>query len=350
MDPFTHVIVGATTAQLAARCGQTRQAALAGGLAGIVPDLDIFLPTGGDSLTGLLLHRQFSHSFAFMPLGALFAATVAWLLLRRRPAFGRTCVWALLASVVHAPLDALNAYGTVLLWPLSDARVQWPIMPVVEVAFTATLLLALAVAIARNAPTFARAGLVFALCYLALAAVQHDRARDAAERLAEQRGTPAERILVHPTVGNIVLWHSLYAHGGDYYVDALQLPPGGAPRVYAGERVPALERTAFAGDTRLARDVERFAWFADGWLVRDPEIADFLGDLRYGVPPHRARPLWGIEIDPADPSAPAHFRHARDARTRDWSAFVRMIVGGAVDADDTDDKLWRFSHPEPIDE
>jgi len=351
MDPITHVLLGSATAQAAARAGQARQAALAGSVAGIVPDLDMLLPTGGDSLTALLLHRNFSHSIVFMPLGALLAAGLVWLLLRRGTPFARVYLWSLLGIIVHAPLDALNAYGTTLYWPFNDTRVAWPIMPVVEVVFTTGLLLALALAAWHNRVRPARLGLLFAVGWLALAAVQYERAQTAVAELAASRGESIERLLVQPTIGNIVLWSTRYKVDGDIRTDAIYLGPLGARRVYAGDRVPVFrveEKPWIPQDSRVAHDVARFAWFADGWLIRDPDDISVIGDARYAMPPHRSRPLWGVRYNPDDLEEPMAFEHVRSVIDRDWIAFVRMVGGHPVDDLDTDATLWRPLQPEPI--
>ena len=354
MDPITHVLLGGTTAQAAARNGEARAAALAGGVAAVIPDLDMFIPTGGDSLSALLLHRNFSHSIVFMPLGALIAAGLVWLLLRRSTGFGRVYLWSLLGIVVHAPLDALNAYGTTLLWPFSDLRVAWPIMPVVEIVFTTGLLIAAGVAFYVNRPRAARFGLVFACAWLAVAALQYERAKSAVVDLAQERGERIERMLVQPSLGNLWLWGSRYETAdGHYQLDALYLGPTGTTRVYPGDRPRAFRldhEPGIPADSRVARDIERFRWFADDWLIRDPQSLQVIGDARYVSPPHRARPLWGVSYDPDDFDRAMEFEHFRNVVDRDWPAFLLMIAGRPVDMDDTGATLWRPQQPEPIDE
>lgn len=333
MDPFTHLLLGSCTAQAAARVGENRRAALTGGLAAVLPDLDVFLPSGDDTLSAVLMHRHFTHSIVFMPVGALFAALLVWLLLRRSTPFLRILTWALLGIATHATLDSLTAYGTLLLWPFSDERVGLGILPVIEVVFTTGLVIAVATALLRDRPGAARIGLAFVCAWILLAGVQHHRVTNALEAVAAERGSVIERTLIHPTLGNIALWHTLYEADGHYYFDAIYVGPLGRTHVYAGDRAPAF----YAGtleevpvDSRLARDVERFTWFADSWLITHPDHPNFIGDARYGGLPREAPPLWGIRYDPDDPDVPAGFKRRRAPYEQDWGLFLRMVAGQAV--------------------
>ncbi len=74
MDPLTQGAIGAAAAQCGARPERMKMAALVGGLAGILPDADIFIRSARDPLLSLDFHRQFTHSLAFVPVGAAIAA------------------------------------------------------------------------------------------------------------------------------------------------------------------------------------------------------------------------------------------------------------------------------------
>lgn len=78
MDPVTHGLVGATSAQLFADKQKFRLASLIGGIAALAPDLDIFLGSSSDPLLTLELHRHFTHSLLFIPIGSLIVAGICW--------------------------------------------------------------------------------------------------------------------------------------------------------------------------------------------------------------------------------------------------------------------------------
>lgn len=82
MDVVTHAVLGATLAtalSLTRRApeplAQRRIAAGIGAAAGLLPDADALIQSGADALLVLDYHRHFTHALAFVPIGALIAAT-----------------------------------------------------------------------------------------------------------------------------------------------------------------------------------------------------------------------------------------------------------------------------------
>ena len=132
MDILTQGVIGAVAAQALARAEHQRRAALAGGLGGLLPDADVFIRSAADPLLSLEYHRHFTHSLAFVPVGAAIAGTLAWLLLRCRLPWAALFLPALIGFATHGLLDASTSYGTRLLWPLSDERVAWNVISIID--------------------------------------------------------------------------------------------------------------------------------------------------------------------------------------------------------------------------
>ncbi|MEL0103664.1 MAG: metal-dependent hydrolase, partial [Gammaproteobacteria bacterium] len=76
MDPFTQGIVGVTASQSISKKKHLLIASAIGLLAGIAPDIDIFIKSDKDPLLFLEYHRHFTHSLFFIPLGSLICAFV----------------------------------------------------------------------------------------------------------------------------------------------------------------------------------------------------------------------------------------------------------------------------------
>ena len=102
----------------------------------------------------------------------------------------------------------------------------------VDPLFTLALAVPLAWGIWRRRP--ARIGLLLALAYLGLGAVQHQRAAAVAAEVAAGRGHRPERLLVKPTIGNLVLWRALYVVRDSVWVDAVRV--GWGEQVFVGGR------------------------------------------------------------------------------------------------------------------
>ncbi len=330
MDLLTQGLLGGALALSLADRQQARPAAAIGGVAAMLADADILIRSADDPLLNVEFHRHFTHSLIFVPVGALIAAALLWLLLRARLEFKTIYVYALAGYATAGLLDACTSYGTQLLWPFSDARIAWSIIAIIDPVFTLVLLLALIVGLRYRKPGPARAGLALAGAYLLLGAWQHHNALEAARELAAARGHAVERILVKPTLANLVLWRSVYQSGDTYYVDAIRVAPGparvypgGAARRFARER----ERPDLPAESRLARDIERFERLSDGFVVAAPGRDGVLTDIRYSMLPTTLAPLWGLDLNVASPARHANFVNYRDRPDNARELFVAMLLG-----------------------
>ena len=329
MDIVTQAVVGAACAQAAAR-RDPRLGALVGAAAGALPDADALISSAADPLLQLEFHRHFCQSLVFIPVGAALAALLLWPLLRRRLPVGRLYLYALCGYATGGPLDACTAYGTHLLWPFTGEPLAWGIVAVVDPIFTLALAVPLAVGLWRRRP--ARVGLLLALAYLGLGAVQQQRAAALAAEAAAGRGHAPGRLLVKPTVGNLVLWRSLYTVGDSVWVDAVRV--GWDVRVYPGARAALFDPgrdLAWAPEGSRARaDAARFAVFADGLAVPYAAGAPGLGDVRYAMLPTLTEPLWGIRFDPARPDATPRWVTSRSLAPELRRRFADMLLGRAA--------------------
>ena len=330
MDPLTQGLLGGTLALSVARRQESRLAAVAGFAAALLADVDVLIGAGEDTLLQVEYHRHFTHALVFAPLGALIAAAMLWLVLRKRLEFKRIFWYALLGYATAGLLDACTSYGTHLLWPFSDARIAWSIIAIIDPLFTLLLLVAFIVALRRRTVFPARVGLALAGAYLLFGLWQHQDALQAARALAATRGHEVERIIVKPTLGNLLLWRSVYASGDSFYVDAIRIGSGGE-RVYPGGSLRRFDADsdlpAVPRDSVLWRDIERFGRLSDGFVVADPERARVLADIRYSMLPNSIKPMWGLDFDVASTARHARFEVYRDRPANTRQAFMAMLLG-----------------------
>lgn len=331
MDPLTHGMLGAVASQGIARKHEFGLAAMIGFAAAILPDADTFIQSAQDSLLTLEYHRQFTHALIFIPIGALVASTLLWFAFRHRGSFVRLYIYAMLGYATAGLLDACTSYGTQLLWPFSSERIAWRIVAIIDPVVTFTLIAAVALAVVRKSRVPAVIGLILVICYLLLGLMQRNQAEQAAYALADQRGHAVEKIEVKPSMGNILLWRSVYLSDHNYYVDAiriglfsdLKIYPGGAVRVFdISETFAGLEESSV-----LYSDVQRFNTYSSGFLVVHPDIPSVIGDIRYAMLPNGLRPLWGIETDSRQPDKHAKYRDIRVVNTDVANAFMGMLFG-----------------------
>lgn len=330
MDIVTQGLLGAVAAQSIARPSQVRLAAAVGFVAGLLADADIFIRSPTDPLLTLEYHRQFSHSLLFVPIGGLIAAVLLWPLLRQRLSFRRLYGLAVLGYLPSGLLDACTSYGTQLLWPLSEARIAWSLIAVLDPVFTGILVIALGWGLFKSTPISARLGLVLAVLYLLLGLAQRERAETLVTALAESRGHQIERLETKPTLGNLVLWRAIYESKERFYVDAVRVGIFSEPRLYPGgsiERFAPEQLEGLKGGSVLAQDIERFMRFSDGFIAQHPNDPSIIGDVRYAMLPTQLIPLWGIELDLAQQDRHARFRTFRQLDKATRQNFLDMLLG-----------------------
>ena len=85
----------------------------------MAPDLDVLINSEKNPLLSIEYHRHFTHSFFFIPFGALLIAAFYYLFLKNKFTFKRIYVISFLAYSTHGLLDACTSYGTLLFWPFS---------------------------------------------------------------------------------------------------------------------------------------------------------------------------------------------------------------------------------------
>ncbi len=335
MDLFTQGLLGASMAQSGSKQNETRIATGIGFFAGIVADADILIRSENDPLLNIEFHRHFTHSLFFVPFGALIAALLLWPFLRKRLPFARLYLFTFLGFCLSGVLDAFTSYGTHLLWPLSDARIAFNTISVIDPVFSLILLTAVVVAFRKHTRTAARVGLLLASVYMSFGWVQLQRAESIAETLAADRGHVIDELLVKPTLANLVLWRSIYESDGRLHVDAIRVGLFSESRVYPGDSVEkfVLERDMreLSPTSVLATDIQRFTKFSAGLVAIRPEQPDVLVDVRYANLPMNLYPLWGIEMNIAQPDQHAKYTLYRDASGETRQQFLTLLKGNDLE-------------------
>jgi inner membrane protein len=299
MDPLTQGLLGAAAAQ-AVLGRRLRHAWLPGAVGGLIPDLDVLIRSASDPLLAIEYHRHFTHALAYIPVGGLIAAT-PWLVRKKyRPDWKPILGAATLGYATHGLLDACTSYGTQLLWPFSSQRIAWDIVSIIDPIFTLALLAGVVWAALRHTRSAAAVALLFCFAYLGSGWMQREHALDVQAQLAAARGHEVVRGKVFPTLGNQLVWRSLYQADGRFHVDRIRVPWGGAPHWTPGTSVPMLTEADLSpqarADQRIVRDFRRFSWFSDGWTARTPGSPDVIGDVRYSLRTDAFQPVWGVRF------------------------------------------------------
>ena len=332
MDPLTQGLLGSAVAQTGARKQDVKLATVIGFISGLLADADILIRSSSDSLLTIEYHRHFTHSVFFIPIGALVASIIFYPFLKKNLGFKRLYFYCLLGYCFSGALDLCTSYGTYWLWPLLDERLALHIIGIVDVFFTATLLIAVVWCFVKNKTKVAAIGLMICAMYLGLGFMQLHRATDVAEDLIASRGHEAKNLLVKPSPFTLFLWRSVYEYEDTYYVDAIHV--SWKQKIYEGKSIKKFVITKTLPDldlnSVLANDIKRFSKFSDGYVAASADNELLLGDVRYALLPNSINPLWGIEISPEQQTKHAQYRFYRRSNKEQRTVFYRMLSGHEI--------------------
>jgi inner membrane protein len=333
MDPLSQAAFGASLSQSFAEDRKKQVSAMViGALAGMAPDLDVFINSDFDPLLFLEYHRQFTHSLIFIPFGALLCALVFYPFARKKLSFTQVYLFSLLGYATHGLLDACTSYGTQLFWPFSNERIAWNVVSIVDPLFTLPVLFLIILAAYKKNSRYARMAFIYAIIFLSLGAVQKNRAENVMAELALQRGHQIERSHIKPSFANRHLWKLIYEYDGRFYVDAVTLLWD--TDIISGASIQKLNVQKdfpwLPDNSQQAKDIERFRWFSNDYLAVSVNDNKLISDVRYSFIPNNIDPMWGIEInkrliDDGDYDAHVFFEMDNNLDTVTRNRFLDML-------------------------
>jgi inner membrane protein len=285
MDSLSQLVLGAAVGiAVMGRRTAVWKAALWGGIAGTLPDLDV-LYDYGDAVRNMTYHRSATHSLILLTLFAPFlAALVAWLH-KERALFKPWLLAIWLALVTHPLLDAFTIYGTQLLYPLSEHPFAIGSMFIIDPIYTLPLLVGVIVALVRKRFAglhFNALALGFSCVYLAWSvAAQAYVERNVRAQLSAQ-GQSNAKFFVTPTPLNTIAWRvkvmneQSYSEGFYSFLD----------KDHVIQFDPFVHQPQLLGELKDNWAVQRMAWFTQGFYsLREKQGQLILADLRMGQEP-----------------------------------------------------------------
>ncbi|MFN4120066.1 metal-dependent hydrolase [Acidovorax sp.] len=285
MDSVSQLVLGAAvTISTLGRRTAVWKAALWGGIAGTLPDLDA-LVDHGDAILNMVLHRSESHSLFYLTALSL---PLAWAVsrLHGEPTLFRRWWLALwLALVTHPLLDWFTVYGTQLLLPFTSFPYAIGSVFIIDPLYTLPLLVGVVAALVMRQGrglAWARGGLVASTAYLAWSVVaQHQALQQIMASPPEPQLTP-QQVLVTPAPFNTLLWRAVVVTPTHYYEGYTSLLDDGRPVRWA--------RHARGADLYARHSasplVTRVANFSQGFFkMSEADGNVFITDLRMGNEP-----------------------------------------------------------------
>ena len=301
MDPVTQGIVATTAAQTCSKNNNLIIVSMIGFLAGLAPDIDIFIRSDTDPLLFLEYHRQFTHSLFFIPIGGLICSITFYYVFAKKFnfSFKETYIYSTIGYATHGIIDSFTTYGTQLLWPFTDERFAWNTVSVIDPLFTIPIIMLCVWALIKNNKIYSFYAIIWMLVYQLAGFVQKDRAEDIIYEYANLKGHDINEIEAKPSFANIIVWKVIYSDDSNYYVNAVKL--GLSHKIYPGEMIKKLDiRRDFKWlepSSQQAIDIERFRWFSNDYLGIAKHDDNIIYDIRFSSIPNEAEGLWGIQLD-----------------------------------------------------
>ena len=185
------------------------------------------------------------------------------------------------------------------------------------------------VGVCKGDGRYGKAALIWAFIYLATAGLQQLQARNMAKMLAKSRGHEATRLVVKPTFGNTLLWRSIYAFDGRFYVDGVR--PWPYRKLFEGTSIatlnPAQDFPWLEHGSTQALDVDRFTQLSEGYVAKASDGSPRVFDVRYSFLPTETAPMWYILLTPgAALDSHAIYATDRTSATEKLPTLIRMIT------------------------
>jgi inner membrane protein len=285
MDSLTQVLLGGAVGYAVLGHKVGRKAAIYGAILGTLPDLDVFLPYGGE-VEAFTYHRGFSHSIL---VHLFISPLIVWLITawhKSTAQYKKHWFWLVfLCLSTHAVLDSFTVYGTQLLWPVTEYPFAVSNLFIIDPVYTLPLLFAfIVVLLPYIKPTSASkinyVALIISCIYIcwSLGAKLYI---DKKVRIAlNDKQIKVNHYLSTPAPLSTLLWRILVMSDGQYYE--------GYVSVFDSASDVSLD-VYNSSDSLLANikdewGVQRLQWFTKGFYsVKQDEQKIVLSDLRMGV-------------------------------------------------------------------
>ena len=286
MDSLSQLALGsAISVAVMGRRTAVWKAALWGGVAGTVPDLDALVDFG-DAVSNMVYHRAESHGLFYL---SLLAPLMAWAVSRlhgQKALFGRWWLALWLVLLTHPLLDYFTVYGTQLLQPFSSYPFGLGSMFIIDPLYTLPLVVGVIAALVSKRPSGLRwnaLALAFSCLYLGWSVAAQQMVKSVVRENLAARGISDSKFLVTAAPLNTVLWRVVVMRPDGYEEGFYSLLD--ADRRITFDAFPSSDK--LRGDLAANPHVQRMAAFTHGFFKMQQQSGRaVLTDLRMGQEPN----------------------------------------------------------------
>ncbi len=229
MDSLTQIVLGAACGEAVLGKKIGNKALLFGAIGGTIPDLDVFVGNWlfNNQIDAMLFHRGFMHSIFFAILASPVFGWLTFKLYNSGKRYSTTnlkdWMWLFFLSIfTHPILDCFTPYGTQLFAPLSNYRVAFNNIAVVDVFYTIPFLICLIILMFFNRKKNKRSlwlklGVGMSSAYMLFTLINRFTVDTIFEESLAKNNVHFERYFVQPSLFSNLLWYGV-AETNDHYV------------------------------------------------------------------------------------------------------------------------------------
>ncbi|WP_033961978.1 metal-dependent hydrolase [Psychroserpens jangbogonensis] len=290
MDSLTQIVLGAACGEAVLGKKIGNRALLFGALGGTIPDLDVLI--GGllynNEIDAMLFHRGFMHSIFFAFLASLLFGWLVHKLYNSGKRIDTTTqkdwislfFWSLFT---HPILDCFTPYGTQLFAPISDYRVAFNNIAVVDPVYTVPFLLCMIILMFfkrqnNTRKLWLKLGVGISSVYMIFTLINKLYVDSVFKSSLADKGISYNRFSAQPSILNNILWYGIAETEENYHVAFYSLLD--ISNQFSEWQVLPKTRDLTSENFE---DIKDLAWFSnDYYNVTKLEDGDFLyKDLRY---------------------------------------------------------------------
>ncbi len=261
MDNITHTLTGVLASKAGPPAHHTRLIFWVLILAVNLPDVDFLLQFFGDRIFYMEHHRGLSHSILFAPVFAAFVSGILKISVKNidlKLVFGYTLV----GVFIHIFFDLITSFGTMLFYPLTDARYSLDLIFIIDPWLTGLMIIF--VILARKFKMQRRkiiwGAIAVIVAYFTIALVNREIVRLKAEDYFSDMGIQYNRMIVLPQPLAITNW--MVAVETDDAAYQIFTNTFQNPDEYLVLEYPLIEPNKFIYLARNTEEVQFFKWFA----------------------------------------------------------------------------------------
>lgn len=235
MDSLTQIILGAACGEAVLGKKIGNKALLFGAIGGTIPDLDVIVGKYlfGNEIDAMLFHRGFMHSILFSILAAFILGWGIHKLYNSGKRIHTTTQkdWIFLffwSLFTHPILDCFTPYGTQIFAPISNYRVAFNNIAVVDPFYTVPFLVCMIILMFFNRINnrrrfWLKLGLGVSSVYMFLTMVNKLYVDAIFRKSITESSVSINRFSIQPSIFNNILWYAIGESESSYFVSYYSL-------------------------------------------------------------------------------------------------------------------------------